>query len=94
MGAEAESLCGAGYGERCADRVNSRNGYRTRRWDTRVGTIHLAIPKLRQGSYFKDKGLDYVSARAESMVRDQIQSRYAVPGALASGEPRRAMPVS
>ena len=34
--------------------MNSRNGYRTPRWDTRVGTIQLAIPKLRQGSYFPD----------------------------------------
>ena len=54
MSAEADSLCGAGYGERSADRVNHRNGYRTRRWDTRVGTIELAIPKLRRGSYFPD----------------------------------------
>ena len=34
------------------DRVNSRNGYRRREWDTRAGTIELAIPKLRPGSYF------------------------------------------
>src|ERR1700752_3722216 len=36
---------GAGYGEVSPDRVNSRNGYRTREWDTRAGTIELAIPK-------------------------------------------------
>jgi putative transposase len=54
MGAEAEALCGAGYGERSPERVNIRNGYRERDWDTRVGTIELAIPKLRQGSYFPD----------------------------------------
>jgi putative transposase len=54
MGAEAEVLCGAGYGERSPERVNIRNGYRERGWDTRVGTIELAIPKLRQGSYFPD----------------------------------------
>jgi putative transposase len=54
MGAEADALCGAGYGERSSERVNIRNGYRERDWDTRVGTIELAIPKLRQGSYFPD----------------------------------------
>ena len=54
MGAEAEALCGAGYGERSPERVNRRNGYRERDWDTRVGTIELAVPKLREGSYFPD----------------------------------------
>lgn len=52
MGAEVDGLCGAAYGEAGPERVNRRNGYRERRWDTRVGTIPLAIPKLRQGSYF------------------------------------------
>lgn len=54
MGAEVDRVCGAGFGERSAERTNSRNGYRERRWDTRAGTIDLAIPKLRQGSYFPD----------------------------------------
>jgi transposase-like protein len=54
MGAEADALCGAPYGERSPERVNQRNGYRTRRWDTRAGTIELEIPKLRSGSYFPD----------------------------------------
>src|SRR3989475_8419231 len=54
MGAEANALCGAPYGERSPARVNRRNGYRERGWDTRVGTVGLAIPKLRQGSYFPD----------------------------------------
>jgi putative transposase len=52
MGAEVSALCGAGYGERSAERVHARNGYRQRPWDTRLGTIDLPIPKLRQGSYF------------------------------------------
>jgi putative transposase len=52
MAAEADAICGAGYGERSADRVNSRNGYRHRDFDTRAGTMDLAVPKLRQGSYF------------------------------------------
>jgi transposase-like protein len=54
MGAEADALCGAGYGERTPERLNRRNGYRERGWDTRVGTIELAVPKLRAGSYFPD----------------------------------------
>ena len=51
MGAEAEAVCGAGYGERSQERTNTRTGYRRREWDTRAGSITLAIPKLRQGSY-------------------------------------------
>jgi putative transposase len=54
MGAEADSRCGAAYGERSAERVNARNGYRTRPWETRLGEIDLAIPKLRRGTYFPD----------------------------------------
>jgi len=54
MGADADAACGAGYGERSLERVNRRNGYRERRWDTRVGSIELAVPKLREGSYFPD----------------------------------------
>jgi transposase-like protein len=52
MGADADAICGAGYGERSPERVNRRNGYRERDWDTRVGSIELAVPKLREGSYF------------------------------------------
>jgi putative transposase len=54
MSAEADAACGAGHGERSAERVNQRNGYRPRRLDTRVGTLELAIPKLRQGSYYPE----------------------------------------
>ena len=54
MSADADAVCGAGWGERSAERVNRRNGYRERDWDTRVGSIELAVPKLREGSYFPD----------------------------------------
>jgi putative transposase len=54
MSAEADAACGAGHGERSADRSNQRNGYRERRLATRVGTLELAIPKLRQGSNYPD----------------------------------------
>jgi putative transposase len=55
---EADAICGAGYGTRGAGRVNSRNGYRERRWDTRAGSMNLQLPKLREGSYFPDWLLD------------------------------------
>jgi transposase-like protein len=54
MGAEVEEICNAAYGQRSDERENSRNGYRHRRFDTRVGTIDLPIPKLRAGTYFPD----------------------------------------
>jgi putative transposase len=53
MDAEVGELTGAELGERAPDRRHTqRNGYRPRRWDTRVGELELAIPKLRTGSYF------------------------------------------
>ena len=58
MAAEVDALNGAGWGEVNPERVNHRNGYRQRPFDTRVGTIELAIPKLRRGSYFPDWLLD------------------------------------
>jgi transposase-like protein len=52
MDAEVDALCGAEYGERSDERMNQRNGYRVRDWDTRLGTVELPIPKLRSGTYF------------------------------------------
>lgn len=77
MAAEVDALVGAGWGEPSPERVNHRNGYRARPFDTRVGTIDLAIPKLRRGSYFPDWLLDprrrsekaLVSVVAECYVR-------------------------
>src|SRR5437764_13813754 len=54
MGAEADAQCGADYGTVSTQRTNRRNGYRRRRWDTRVGSMQLAVAKLRQGCYFPD----------------------------------------
>ncbi len=77
MGAEADVLCGAPWGERSPERENRRNGYRERAWDTRAGTIELAVPKLREGTYFPDWLLEprrraeraFVSVVAECYVR-------------------------
>lgn len=52
MEAEVNTQAGAAYGERSLERVSQRNGYRERRWDTRAGTLDLAIPRLRRGTYF------------------------------------------
>jgi putative transposase len=52
MALEVEGLTGAAPGERSPERINQRNGYRDRVWETRAGTVELHIPKLRKGSYF------------------------------------------
>ena len=75
MGAEADAICGAGYGERSAERTNTRNGYRRRDWDTRAGTVDLAIPKLRQGSYFPDWLLER-RRRAEAALVTVVATSY------------------
>jgi transposase-like protein len=72
MDAEAQALCGAQYGVSSPERVNQRNGYRSRRWDTRVGTIELAVPKLRRGSYFP-----------EWLLRGRKRSEQALMGVVA-----------
>jgi transposase-like protein len=52
MELEVEGLTGAAHGTRDPDRINHRNGYRDRMWETRAGAVELRIPKLRKGSYF------------------------------------------
>jgi transposase-like protein len=75
MSADADNRCGAGYGQRSTERTNSRNGYRTREWDTRAGTVELAIPKLRQGSYFPDWLLER-RRRAEQALVSVVATSY------------------
>jgi transposase-like protein len=75
MSAEADAVCGAPYGQRSDERTNSRNGYRAREWDTRAGTVELAIPKLRQGSYFPDWLLQH-RRRAEQALVSVVATSY------------------
>jgi putative transposase len=75
MSAELDALCGASYGERSPERVNRRNGYRERPWDTRVGSIELAVPKLREGSYFPGWLLE-PRRRAEQALYSVIADAY------------------
>src|SRR5690349_6651114 len=75
MSVEADAVCGAGYGERSDERVNQRNGYRHRDWDTRAGTVELAIPKLRQGSYFPEWLLQH-RRRAEQALVSVVATAY------------------
>jgi putative transposase len=75
MSAEADATCGADYGQRSPERVNSRNGYRHRNFDTRAGTIDVAVPKLRQGSYFPDWLLE-PRKRAEKALTSVVATCY------------------
>lgn len=75
MSAEADAVCGAEYGAVSADRVNRRNGYRAREFDTRAGTLDLAVPKLRQGSYFPEWLLER-RKRAERALTSVVATCY------------------
>src|SRR5262245_19219231 len=75
MGAEADVLCGAPYGQPSQERVNYRNGYRDRRWDTRAGTIELAIPRVRAGSYFPEWLLER-RRRSEQALISVVATSY------------------
>jgi transposase-like protein len=75
MSAEADALCGAPYGTSSPDRVTTRNGYRHRDFDTRAGTIDVAIPKLRSGSYFPDWLLER-RRRAEAALTSVVATSY------------------
>lgn len=74
MDMDVQSRCGADYDEKNTERLNSRNGYRERTWDTRAGSIPLKIPKLRSGSYFPE----FLEPRrtAEKALTAVIQEAY------------------
>ena len=93
MSAEADAMCNAEYGQVSDERVNHRNGYRPREWDTRAGTVELAIPKLRQGSYFPAWLLER-RRRAEQALISVVATAYLLgvshpPGGEARAVPRR-----
>lgn len=75
LSAQADAVCGAGYGERSPERVNSRNGYRHRDLDTRVGTLDVAVPKLRTGSLYPDWLLEH-RKRAERALTSVVATCY------------------
>ena len=75
LSAEADAVCGAEYGAASPDRVNRRNGYRHRDFDTRAGSIDVAIPKLRQGSYFPEWLLER-RKRAERALTSVVATCY------------------
>jgi len=75
MSAEADAMCGAPYGISSPERSNVRNGYRQRDFDTRVGTLDVAIPKLRAGSYFPDWLLER-RRRAEAALTSVVATCY------------------
>jgi transposase-like protein len=75
LSAEADAVCGAGWGQVSGERVNRRNGYRHRDLDTRVGTIDVAVPKLRSGSYFPDWLLTR-RRRAEEALTSVVATCY------------------
>ena len=79
MSADADSVCGAAWGERSDTRTNTRNGYRHRDFDTRAGTIDVAIPKLRNGSYFPDWLLER-RRRAERALTTVVATCYLLGG--------------
>ena len=75
LSAEADAVCGAEYGAVTPERVNRRNGYRHRDFDTRAGTLDVAIPKLRQGSYFPEWLLER-RKRAERALTSVVATCY------------------
>ncbi len=75
LSADADSVCGAAYGVRDAGRTNRRNGYRHRELDTRVGTLDVAVPKLREGSYFPEWLLER-RRRAEAALTSVVATCY------------------
>jgi transposase-like protein len=74
MDLEVEGLTGAGHGERSAERITHRNGYRERDWETRAGTVELRIPKLRKGSYYP--GFLEPRRMAEKALTAVVQEAY------------------
>ena len=104
LSADADAVVGAEWGKPSPDRVTQRNGYRHRDLDTRVGTIDVAIPKLRQGTYFPEWLMER-RKRAESALITVVADCYLAVErasalayfaalAVAEGDPRRPLAVA
>src|SRR3546814_14074394 len=78
LSADADAVVGAEWGKPSPDRTAQRNGYRHRDLDTRVGTIDVAVPKLRQGTYFP-----------EWLLKRRKRAETALLTVVASSEERR-----
>jgi len=76
LSAQADTVCGAEYGARSEARTNRRNGYRHRDLDTRVGTLDVAVPKLREGSYFLDSAVGAAVRRSEAALTSVVATCY------------------
>ncbi len=79
MEAEVETHVGAAPHERTATRTGQRNGYRERAWDTRVGTIDLRVPRVRDGSY------------APSLLEPRRRAEQALASVIQPGVRRRGL---
>ena len=87
LSADADAVCGAGWGQVSDARLTQRNGYRHRDLDTRTGTLDVAIPKLRSGTYFPEWLLERRRASRSRRPRRRNSRRTARTGATMSLRP-------
>jgi len=82
LSAQADTVCGAEYGVASTERVNHRNGYRHRDLDTRVGTIDVAVPKLRHGAFFPDWLLERRTHFAKNLYEKVPKTQWPMVSAM------------
>jgi hypothetical protein len=85
MELDVENLTGAAHGVRDSNRLNQRNGYRDRMWETRAGSVELRIPKLRKGSYFPGF-LEPRRTAEKALTAGGLRARHLHPLGRRSGE--------
>jgi|SRR4051794_1037011 hypothetical protein len=89
MSAPADAVCGADYGVRWTERTNVRNGYRTREFDTRAGTLDVAIPKLRSGYAHELNPVEPVRAHLKRSLANLTKHTITELTALVKIRPKR-----